>query len=269
MGGPGLGRMRARSLCSIDILHGSLWRVTRDMWCRHDLWLALTLPAVITRLSLRSDDDKLSSESAKQREDFHSDYFCQTDGSHPDFPHTGITSIIRCHVLSPHCWWAHSTPPQCQSYQIQANVRRAFVIATRAKYPRNENTSQPLSLYDWPIRELGAAKRNHISDVIRISSELIRTWRQQLMQHLIMTWYPDPESGVTRVSTHQYWRPRHIWSHWSAGRRPGRGWTGGGSPAWVPRAPPPSSDLGDLSLANLKWKGKLMMGFVCLGVRAR
>ena len=180
-----------------------------------------------------------------------------------------ITSIIRCHVLSPHCWWAQCTPPQCQSYQIQANVRRAFVIATRAKYPRNENTSQPLSLYDWPIRELGAAKRNHISDVIRISSELIRTWRQQLMQHLIMTWYPDPDSGVTRVSTHQYWRPRHIWSHWSAGRRPGRGWTGGGSPAWVPRAPPPSSDLGDLSLANLKWKGKLMMGFVCLGVRVR
>ena len=274
MGGPGLGRMRARSLCSIDILHGSLWRVTRDMWCRHDLWLALTLPAVITRLSLRSDDDKLSSESAKQREDFHSDYFCQTDGSHPDFPHTGrdIVSDHQHHQMSRVVTTllmstVHTAP--VSELSKAANVRRAFVIATRAKYPRNENTSQPLSLYDWPIRELGAAKRNHISDVIRISSELIRTWRQQLMQHLIMTWYPDPDSGVTRVSTHQYWRPRHIWSHWSGGRRPGRGWTGGGSPAWVPRAPPPSSDLGDISLANLKWKGKLMMGFVCLGVRAR
>ena len=201
MGGPGLGRMRARSLCSIDILHGSLWRVTRDTWCRHDLWLALTLSAVITRLSLRSDDDKLSSESAKQREDFHSDYFCQTDGSHPDFPHTEavITSISRCHVLSPHTADEHSAPMSVFPV-TQVNVRRAFVIATRAKYPRNENTSQPLSLYDWPIRELGAAKRNHISDVIRISSELIRTCRQQLMQHLIMTWYPDPDCRVSPVS---------------------------------------------------------------------
>ena len=51
-------------------------------------------PCPLSSPGLRSDDDKLSSESEKQREDFHSDYFCQTDGSHLHFPHMGET--VQC-----------------------------------------------------------------------------------------------------------------------------------------------------------------------------
>ena len=48
--GPGLGRKRARSLCSIDILHGSLWRVTCDvvMTCDWPSPCPLSSPASVS-----------------------------------------------------------------------------------------------------------------------------------------------------------------------------------------------------------------------------
>ena len=180
-------------------------------WCRHD---RLTLSTVITRPQSQIRWRQIVIRDRKTAGRFPLGLFLSDRRESFTLPTHGLRQcsvsdhpgIIRCHVLSRVvitvlAGWAQCTPTHCHKlgqfpvFSVTSECQPGIC----RKYLRNENTSQPLSLYDWPIKELGAAKRNHISDVIRISSELIRTWRQQLMQHPIMTRHPESD-----VNTRDY-----------------------------------------------------------------